>query len=466
MNVNMTDSFESARTLHNAGNFASAAALYEQVIALNPEHFKAHNNLGDCHDELGQLDKAELAFRTALALMPDEAPIVHNLGRNLHKQGKYDEAEQHYRLSIEQEPTQPGAYFNLGRLLQDQGKMEQAATILQDATRLNPNNEAAQSVLGDVLYSLNLLEPALSAYRQVTEIAPHDAFAHFQVGKALETLQRYDEAAESFSRAVEIDIESVPPKEALVRTLSQAGRHDEAITALNIWLKQYPENPLATHMLAALGASNTPDRASDDYVRDTFDRFAQDFDHTLEKLQYQAPQLVHQAVRDSIGEPAGNLQVLDAGCGTGLCGPLLRHFAQSLTGVDLSAGMLKLASAHKVYDELLEVELIDYLSSQHSRFDLIASADTFCYLGKLDSAFKSAFQALRTGGTLIVTLEQLTGSETYQLNTHGRYAHTEIYVRKMLAEAGFHKITIDYDKLRLEAGAPVAGLIVRAWTSV
>ena len=69
MNVNMTDSFESTRTLHNAGNFALAAALYQQAIALNPERFKAHNNLGDCHDELGQLDKAELAFRTALALM-------------------------------------------------------------------------------------------------------------------------------------------------------------------------------------------------------------------------------------------------------------------------------------------------------------------------------------------------------------------------------------------------------------
>ena len=459
----MSDSFESARTLHHAGEFASAAALYQEVVEHDPEHFKALNNLGACRDELGQLDQAEIAFRTALALMPGEAPIAHNLGRILHKKGIHAEAELHYRRSIELDSSVADTHFNLGRLLQDQTKLEQAATALQSATELNPDNEAAQSVLGDVLFDLRMLEPALSTYRRVTEITPHNAYAHFQVGKALETLQRSDEAAESFRRAVEIDTGSAAAREALARTLSTAGRHNEAINSLNAWLEKHPGNPLAIHMLAALGAGDTPDRASDGYVRETFDRFAEDFDRTLEKLQYQAPQLVHQVIRESFGEPAGNLQVLDAGCGTGLCGPLLRPFAQSLIGIDLSAGMLKLADAHKVYDELLEVELASYLATQHARFDLIASADTFCYLGKLDQALKAAAQALKAGGVLILTLEQHNGSAPYQLQAHGRYAHAETYVRAMLDEAGFSRITIGYDKLRLEAGVPVPGLIVSAW---
>ena len=44
--------------------------------------------------------------------------------------------------------------------------------------------------------------------------------------------------------------------------------------------------------------------------------------------------------------------ILDAGCGTGLCGPLVAPHAQRLTGVDLSAGMLAQASEKGVYDEL------------------------------------------------------------------------------------------------------------------
>ena len=38
-------------------------------------------------------------------------------------------------------------------------------------------------------------------------------------------------------------------------------------------------------------------------------------------------------------------RVLDAGCGTGLCGPLLRPYAKRLVGVDLSSGMLERARA-------------------------------------------------------------------------------------------------------------------------
>ena len=35
-----------------------------------------------------------------------------------------------------------------------------------------------------------------------------------------------------------------------------------------------------------------------------------------------------------------SLDVLDAGCGTGLCGPLVAPYARRLVGVDLSEAML------------------------------------------------------------------------------------------------------------------------------
>ena len=51
-------------------------------------------------------------------------------------------------------------------------------------------------------------------------------------------------------------------------------------------------------------------------------------------------------------EHAHRLDVLDAGCGTGLCGVLVAPFARRLTGVDLSEGMLAHAK-----DKILEAEL-------------------------------------------------------------------------------------------------------------
>ena len=111
-------------------------------------------------------------------------------------------------------------------------------------------------------------------------------------------------------------------------------------------------------MVAALGDGPKPVRASDDYVRETFDHFAEDFDkQLLEDLEYRAPKLVHALFRDVCGADPGNLDILDAGCGTGLSGLDFKQYARSLTGVDLSPEMLKLAKDRGIYDELLETEL-------------------------------------------------------------------------------------------------------------
>ena len=57
-------------------------------------------------------------------------------------------------------------------------------------------------------------------------------------------------------------------------------------------------------------------------------------------------------------EPAKALDVLDAGCGTGLCGPLLAPYARRLVGVDLSARHARRRRSEKgVYDELVKGEL-------------------------------------------------------------------------------------------------------------
>ncbi|NIR58985.1 MAG: methyltransferase domain-containing protein, partial [Gammaproteobacteria bacterium] len=50
--------------------------------------------------------------------------------------------------------------------------------------------------------------------------------------------------------------------------------------------------------------------------------------------------------------------ILDAGCGTGLCGPLLAPHARTLVGVDLSGGMIAKAEELAVYDELEVAELV------------------------------------------------------------------------------------------------------------
>jgi len=217
-------------------------------------------------------------------------------------------------------------------------------------------------------------------------------------------------------------------------------------------------------MLAACTGRGIPARASDGFVEGTFDSFAASFDAKLAKLSYRAPALVAAMVEESGLEPSKSLDVLDAGCGTGLCGPLVVSYARRLTGVDLSAGMLAQAREKNVYDSLFKVELTEYLRDNQAAFDLIVSADTLVYFGGLEDVLAAAAGALRRHGLLIFTLEHALAAEgtlDYRLELHGRYTHSRGYVERLLAGVGL-EFEIAQAELRMESGTPVAGLVVRA----
>lgn len=161
--------------------------------------------------------------------------------------------------------------------------------------------------------------------------------------------------------------------------------------------------------------------------------------------------------------PIRSLDVVDIGCGTGLCGPLVAPYASRLTGVDLSSGMLGHAREKGVYDELVQDELVSYLCSHRDAFDLVLSADTLVYFGQLDAVAVAAAAALKYGGRFIFTVEELTrdGVEAWSLAPHGRFNHSARYVEQTLSSADLVS-TIVRAELRMESGLPVPGLVVTA----
>jgi predicted TPR repeat methyltransferase len=457
-----SDCYEQARALHRAGEIGPAEALYRRALDAEPGHHRALNNLGSICEAQGRTAEAEQAYRRALAAAPDSAVVHFNLGRLVHLGGRLSEAEALYRSAAALDPALAGAHFNLGRLLQELERPVEAELALRRSAELDPGGAAARSLLGDALFAQHRLPEALEAYRRTVELAPGDPAAAFDVGKTLESMRRADEAVECYRRSLELEPGSDPAREALARALHAAGRRDEAVASLRAWLEREPGSELAGHLLAALGGADAPERASDGYVRGTFDRFAADFDRTLERLRYDAPRLCAGALAAQLGAPAGALRVLDAGCGTGLCAPLLRPWAARLEGVDLSPGMLERARTRGGYDALHEGELTAFLAGTPGAWDAVVSADTFCYLGALEAPLAAAFGALAPGGVLVFTVEHEESPGRFRLQEHGRYAHADGYVRAALAGSGFVDATLEPVTLRLEGRVAVRGLLVSA----
>ena len=154
---------------------------------------------------------------------------------------------------------------------------------------------------------------------------------------------------------------------------------------------------------------------------------------------------------------------MDAGCGTGLCGPALRPYACHLVGVDLSPRMIERARTRGDYDELVVAELTAFLAARTAAYDLIVSADTLVYFGRLEPVLTAAATALRPDGRLAFTVERAEDAEAadgFRLDPSGRYRHAETYLRRVLVGSGMAVETLEPVTLRLEGGQPVVGLLV------
>jgi predicted TPR repeat methyltransferase len=380
-----------------------------------------------------------------------------------HQQGRLAEAEDGYLSLLAQFPDDPDLLHFLGMLRAQQRRLDEGIELIRRSLEHAPDNAHAWNNLGNVLASDGQEEEAVGAYLRAINLDIEIGQAWQNLGSAIARSGNPKKAIALFSRIIETTPGLVTAYEALGRVLRLIGMKDEAVAVYRRWLEIEPERATAQHLLAANSGEGVPERAADSYMVELFDNFSKDFDEKLAKLGYNAPSILAEKLRARVGASAPLAHVLDAGCGTGLCAPLLRPFCMRLTGVDLSPGMLEKAKARGGYDELVVAELCAFMRQKHAEFDAIVSADTLVYFGALEDAMSAARQCLKPGGWLTFTVENLPqGQEDHVIQHHGRYAHSEKYIRRCLAGAGFADASIDRVVLRKEMGKDVQGLAVLA----
>ncbi|BCK86730.1 lipopolysaccharide assembly protein B [Sideroxyarcus emersonii] len=433
-------------------------------------------------DESCQAGPSELQRQARPAAMPVEKPAVKPAGKTegnpaqeeidalmaLFTQGRSAEAATLAQAMVQQFPLYGFGWKVLGAAFKQQGKSAEALAPMQKAAELLPHDAEAYSNLGGNLQDLGRTDEAVANLNRALQINPKNADAHLNLGVTLQTLGRLEEAEKSYRRALEIKPDFAAAHGNLGVVLQSMGRLPEALAHIQERARLMPGNAVDQHLIASLTGENT-ERAPIRYVEDVFDSYADSFDtHLQQALHYDAPGKLAQLISRHL-PPEAKCDILDLGCGTGLVGAAFAPFARSLVGVDLSSRMLERARARDLYQRLVLSDLLPMMQAEPaSSFDVIATADVFIYLGKLDDVIAEVKRLLRPGGLFAFSVEDCEvqpGSDIqgdgpdYQLKNTGRYGQSVKYLERLASANGLLVKEMRATEIRTEHGKPIKGHI-------
>ncbi len=393
---------------------------------MDAELEQARNNFfqGIEHFEAGRFAQARLSFEASLALAPGRASVLLNLGITHFRLGQWHEAIPLLQQAAAADPAQADAWAFLGLTHQALAQWQAAVDFLARALKIAPDDAGLWLTYGRCQLGVGSVELALQAFDRAVAANPDLAEAWSERGSLLRELHRLEDAALCFEKALALGAD--------------------------------PD--LHAYYLASVRGTGAPAAPPRRYVEALFDEYAADFrEHLVERLRYQAHESL---VRPLIRAARRCRAVLDLGCGSGLCGPLIRPLADAIDGVDVSRAMLEQARQLGVYRDLIHADLVPFLAETTCSADLVLAADVFIYVGELSAVFQSVRRILEPTGCFAFTVELSPEGQDVRLLPSLRYAHSESYVRRLAQSHGFKLRDLFKAPLRHDQSQPVMGLYV------
>jgi len=272
--ISVEEAVKVAVDLHKQGDLSEASIIYDEILKVAPDSADALHYKGLIQHQLGESETAVDLIARALALAPAYPGALNNLGNILREMGRLEDAQECYRQVLEMSPDHVDTLVNMGSVHNGLHEASEALEYVERAMAIDPEHAAAWNCLGNIYRDRGMPEEAKSAYQKSTELAPGNK--------------------KTFKE--------------LAKILYRAGDKKESIATLTRLLERNPDDEVARHMIAAFGGAEAPERASNRFVTQTFDSFSSNFDQSLARLDYKAPQsgyrMRYRIVR-SLGETTG-----------------------------------------------------------------------------------------------------------------------------------------------------------------
>jgi tetratricopeptide (TPR) repeat protein len=189
-----------------------ARALFEVVLARNPNNREAMLGLARAQRTLGESDKARTLLEAVLAQDPENAKALTELGMLALASGQMEEAETFFRKAIALDPSNRTAHHELYRCLaQQRGREEEAAAQIERSERV----EADWTRIGQIVS------------KEMSK-TPNDPKLHYELGTLYLRYGKTDVGLRWLTSALRLDPNYQPSHQALYDYFTRIGDTEKA----------------------------------------------------------------------------------------------------------------------------------------------------------------------------------------------------------------------------------------------
>ncbi len=215
------------------GRLDEAIEHGERAVALAPDSFGAHSNLGIAYYDKQDFDAAEIHQKRALDLKPDLASALNNLGSICRERKDLKAAIDYYRQAIVADPNYTEPLNNLGTVLVQDERAAEAIPILEAALQLNSNYSDALCNLGFARNALEQFDLAEPMFLRAIELRPDYAEAHQGLARVFQEKNELDKAVQAATTAVRIAPEKAEVHSTLGQVHSRMGYFDLSVESFD-----------------------------------------------------------------------------------------------------------------------------------------------------------------------------------------------------------------------------------------
>ena len=149
---------EKAKILLSEGKLEDAKIVFESILEVEPNHYKAITNIGAIYLSLDKLINAEEKFKKAISIKPEFEIAHYNLGITQKKLNRLDYAKKSFEKAISLKKNYVEAHTNLGIIFLELNKLKNAELCFKKAIEFN-------SKFADAYYNLGITQAKQFKYK-------------------------------------------------------------------------------------------------------------------------------------------------------------------------------------------------------------------------------------------------------------------------------------------------------------